>query len=42
MPLMHELCARPACSYYPSQHVLATLYHLLGTTPAATLPDHTG
>jgi len=33
---------RPKGTPYTPQNVLATLYHVLGIDPAATLPDHSG
>jgi hypothetical protein len=32
----------PVGKPYRPQNTLATLYHVLGIDPAATLPDHTG
>jgi hypothetical protein len=32
----------PVTRAYTPQNILATLYHVLGIDPAATLPDHSG
>jgi hypothetical protein len=32
----------PTTRPYTPQNVLATLYHVLGIDPSATLPDHSG
>jgi uncharacterized protein (DUF1501 family) len=36
------LGARPRTRPYGPQNVLATLYHVLGIDPSATLPDYSG
>jgi hypothetical protein len=38
----NKLGEHPTTRAYGPQNILATLYHVLGIDPAATIPDHSG